>query len=147
MLISSIFHARQIQVEVVRPYANLKYKAKFPLAQSLALGREFSVNCTFNFHVMEVVSLSSSSSHLLLLMTTSNAVTLIMSDFTASILISEGEMRDVFSYNTYLYGSLNSFEFIVSTKSTQNIIEIDFPRYIWIILTYLSLLAIYIILF
>lgn len=80
-------------------------------------------------------------------MTTSNAVTLITSDFTANILISEGEMRDVLSYNTYLYGSLNSLEFIGSTKSTQNIIEIDFPRYIWIILTHLSSLAIYIILF
>jgi len=42
----------------------------------------------------EVVSLSSSNSHLLLLMTTSNAVTLVTSDFTANILISEGEMWD-----------------------------------------------------
>lgn len=70
-----------------------------------------------------------------------------MSDFRANILNSEGEMWDVLSYNTYLYSPLNSLEFIVSTKSTQNIIEIDFPRYIWIILTYLSLLAIYITLF
>lgn len=43
-------------------------------------------------------------------------------------------MWDVLSYNTYLYGSLNSLGFIVSTKSAQNIIEIDFPRYIWSIL-------------
>lgn len=70
-----------------------------------------------------------------------------MSDFTANILISKGEVWDVLSYNTYLYGSLNSLGFIVSTKSTQNIIEIDFPRYIWSILTYVSLLAFYIILF
>lgn len=64
-----------------------------------------------------------------------------------NILISEGEMWGVLSCNTYLYDSLNSLEFIVSTKSTQNIIEIDFPKRIWIILTYLSLLAVHIILF
>lgn len=56
-------------------------------------------------------------------------------------------MWGILSCNTYLYGSLNSLEFIVSTKSTLNIIEIDFPRRIWIILTYLSSLAIHIILF